>query len=174
MTAFLIAFILRDDKGKMLNLKKHVQLFYLLTLVVVTTAVDYSKFSPVDYCCMISYHFRISCWTRWSNKLTTVHLMEVMRAIRTHCKINHVVVHDGRRSDPSCLYPLWIEIILAEIGMVRKMTHCVVALPFYNRNVGYKLIRNQNPNSACVRHHNQLQSARESNASYARTLCGAR
>lgn len=40
MTAFLIAFILREDKGKMLNLKKHVQLLFMLTLVVVTTAVD--------------------------------------------------------------------------------------------------------------------------------------
>lgn len=55
--------------------------------------------------------------------------MEIMRAVRTYCKIHHVVINNRRRTSPSFwLDPLRIKIILAAIGMIRKMTHCVVAL----------------------------------------------
>ena len=76
----------------------------------------------------VSYHFHINRWTGRRNKLATVGLMKIMRAIRRHCEVNHIIIHNGRRTASHRLDPLWIKVILTKIRMLRKMAHCV-ALP---------------------------------------------
>lgn len=102
---------------------------------------------------------RLSCR---SIKRTTEHLVKIMCSVGTHWKINHIAIDKRRRRIlPGNLDPLWIEVILAHIGVIWNVTHDVFSQCCFTCeiNVSYIRRRIQTTTSACVRHHNQLQSA---------------
>lgn len=126
---------------------------------------------------MLSYRFRdwLDCLSRRSNKLTTVSLVKIMCPVRTHWIIDYVAINKWRGWIlPGNLDPLRIEVILADIRMIWNVTHGDITLCCFSWEMNVVIRRRiQTTTTACIRHHNQLQSARMNRVIRARAVSHA-